>query len=491
MKTTFKYFLAVAVAIAAFSCHKPTAEMIEANKKMAKASSSKTAVTCPATVLSGTYTSPLTLTTGNSYLLRGNVVIDGTSITIQPGVVVYGEKSTNGALIVLPDATISAAGQANNPIVFTSDQEPCEREAGDWAGVFLLGAAPNNQSNALNIVINGSTYTAGGSTATHNTGTLTYAQIHFASNGGGSGSDRLSESALVLASLGSSTTVNHIQVTEPKLDGVSIFGGTIQVSNLFVHKGMRSDFLMSHGFVGYAKLLFGHKDDQVTTTTTNYGLEVLNDFIGTSNTPLTNPILSNMTYLGGEYCPGGDTDFQDAIYIGQNGSSQIYNSVIAGYNQYALILDGNNVVAKTGSNTLQFSYNSFYNVNTPEYNAQLSPGSTWNSAGGCSLTAAQTMLNWLSGTVPSVTCDEQGNQFSAAISVLGYDQSSICGDKCSSFPSFALNLGTTELEAPNYDGMPAFFTAPAEPDYRGAFGSTSWITSGWVNFCAKCTDYCL
>lgn len=490
MKTTFKYFLAVAVAIAAFSCHKPTAEMIETNKKIAKASSSKTAVTCPATVLSGTYTSPLTLTTGNSYLLRGNVVIDGTSITIQPGVVVYGEKSTNGALIVLPDATISAAGQANNPIVFTSDQEPCEREAGDWAGVFLLGAAPNNQSNALNIVINGSTYTAGGTTSAHNSGTLTYAQIHFAGAGGGSGSDRRSESALVMASLGSATTVNHIQVSETARDGIGIFGGAIQVSNLFVHKAVHSDFLMSYGYVGYGKSLFGFKDNQVATTAPNYGLEVSNFISGSDNSPFTNPILSNMTFLGGEYCPSGDPAFQDAIYIGNNGSAKIYNSVVAGLSRYALVLDGNNVVAKTGTNALEFSYNSFYNVaGSPEFNYSVT--SNWNLAGGCSLTAAQTMVNWLSGTVPSVTCDEQGNQFSAAISVLGYDQSSACGDKCTTFPNFALNLGTTELEAPNYDGMPAFFTAPTEPEYRGAFGSTSWITSGWVNFCAACTDYCL
>lgn len=491
MKTTLNYFLAVAIAIVSFSCHKPAGETLVANNKMGKASTNKLAVTCPATVLSGTYTSPLTLTTGNSYLLRGNVVIDGTSITIQPGVVIYGEKSTNGALIVLPDATISAAGQVNNPIVFTSDQDPCERVAGDWAGVFILGAAPNNQSNALNILINGTTYTAGGSTATHNSGTLTYAQIHFAGAGGGSGSDRRSESALVMASLGSATTVNHIQVSETARDGIGIFGGAIQVSNLFVHKAVHSDFLMSYGYAGYGKFLFGFKDDQVATTTPNYGLEISNFISGSDNSPFTNPTLSNMTFFGGAYCPNGDNGFQDGIYIRDNGAAKIYNSVIAGLNRYALVLDGNNVVAKTGTNALEFSYNSFYNVNTPEYNAQLSPGSTWNSAGGCSLTAAQTMLNWLSGTVPSVTCDEQGNQFSAAISVLGYDQSSACGDKCSSFPNFALNLGTTELEAPNFDGMPAFFTSPAEPDYRGAFGSTSWITSGWVNFCANCTDYCL
>ena len=73
--------------------------------------------------LSGKINSDRTLTTGNTYTLRGIVyVVDGAKLTIEPGVTIQGEKSSRGALVVTRGTQIIANGALDKPVVFTSDQ---------------------------------------------------------------------------------------------------------------------------------------------------------------------------------------------------------------------------------------------------------------------------------------------------------------------------------------------------------------------------------
>lgn len=437
---------------------------------------------CTPIPLSGVYTSPLNLTSGNTYLLQGNVVIDGTTITIDDGVTIFGEKATNGALIVLPDASINASGTSTSPIIFTSDQVPGvgNRAPGDWAGVYLLGAAPNNASSALNILINGTTYTAGGATPAGSIGTFQYVQIHFAGGGGGMGSDRLSESSLIIASAGSSSVIDHVQVTESARDGVGVWGGSANLRNVINYKVKRTDYMFSYGYTGTGQFLGGHKAGAIANTTNAeaFGIDISNDFGGSGNTPLTNPSLSNVSLLGGDLCEG-DVDFEDAIVVKLNGNSAIRNSVISSYSQNALLLSGADVIGKTPS-SLTFSYNSFHQItNSPQYS--FTPATpSWSSQGGC----GSSMTQWMTGN-GTPGCSEFDNQFT--VSTLGYNTNSLCS-ACPFTPDFALNTGTTTLDDPNFeDWSSGAFTVVA---YRGAFGSADW-TLGWTDFCALDTEYCV
>ena len=86
-----------------------------------------------------------TLTYPNTYTLKGFVYVpDGVTLTIEPGVVIKGDKATQGTLIVERGGKIMAQGTADRPIVFTSSQAPGQRKPGDWGGIILLGKAPNN-----------------------------------------------------------------------------------------------------------------------------------------------------------------------------------------------------------------------------------------------------------------------------------------------------------------------------------------------------------
>ncbi|MNX63805.1 hypothetical protein D3C86_948140 [compost metagenome] len=482
------FMMAIAGLMVISSCQKPLENNPFANDKLSnELGATNVTVTCPPTVLSGTITTNTTLTTGSSYLLSGNVVIDGATLTIQPGVVIMGEKSTNGALIIKPNAQISAVGTVTNPIVFTSDQAAGSRAAGDWFGVAILGNAPNNRSNSFNLTINGTSFSAGGSSIASSAGSFEYVQIHYAGAGGGTGSDVLTESALVLASIGNGMTVKNLQITNSLKDGLGIWGGEVGIKQLFTHRIQRSDYKASQGFRGNVQSILAFKDNITTPSSPIYpSLEISNQLIGTTSTRFTYPTISNATLLGGNFCESSDPDYKDAIMIKQDGNARIYNSVIEGFGQYALYLDGNNVVANTKATTdqLQFSYNSIVSSATTPYGRNIT--SSWASL-GCFNLSTDDMQQWLtSGPLPS--CRESGNQINGGIDI-GYYNSSLCGNKCSTFPNLYVNTGTTDLDAPDYSMLSGFFD---QPDYRGALQSSmdTWLVDTWIDFCQSTRNYC-
>ena len=100
-----------------------------------------TTITIPA----GDITTNTTWSAGNVYLLNGWVYVKaGTTLTIEPGTIIRGDKVNKGALIIEKGATINANGTASNPIVFTSNQAAGSRDYGDWGGVIILGNAVIN-----------------------------------------------------------------------------------------------------------------------------------------------------------------------------------------------------------------------------------------------------------------------------------------------------------------------------------------------------------
>ncbi|WP_313262943.1 hypothetical protein, partial [Sphingobacterium multivorum] len=393
MAAAVMVFIAV---VAVLSCNKQKqndyGDMNETAGKKAKAVS----VSCPPIVLSGTISTPTTLLAGNAYLLRGNVVVNNTTLTIQPGVVIQGEKATNGALIVLPNASINATGTSTNPIIFTSNQNPGSRAAGDWAGVYLLGNAPNNQGNALAIQINGASFTAGGSSAASSVGTFKYVQIHFAGKGGGSGSDRRSESSLVLASLGSASTLDHIQISNSGLDGIGVLGGSVNLKNILSMNTKRSDFVMSYGYIGRSQYLSGIKQNTLSPLSLANGMEIQNVLLGepANAIPRTYPVVSNTTLMGGNYCGQGNGNIQDGVFFAANGSAKIYNSVITAFNRHGLNLS-NDVIANTttGGFQLKFSYNSLRNLSAAT-DFRTITNTDWVTNSGC----GASMVSWIAGS---------------------------------------------------------------------------------------------
>ena len=130
-------------------------------------------------VVQGVIIEDQTLTADNEYLLRGAVKVqDGVTLTIEPGVTIYGESSTNGTLIIAQGAKIVADGTADAPIIMTSDAEIGSRSRGQWGGLIINGRAPTNHE--VDAYGEGNTGAFGGDNPNDNSGVLRYVRVEYA-----------------------------------------------------------------------------------------------------------------------------------------------------------------------------------------------------------------------------------------------------------------------------------------------------------------------
>ena len=74
------------------------------------------------------------------YVMKGWLYItDGSSLEIEAGTVIKGDKATKAAIIAEPGGKLIARGRQDAPIVFTSNEPVGSRKPGDWGGIILCG----------------------------------------------------------------------------------------------------------------------------------------------------------------------------------------------------------------------------------------------------------------------------------------------------------------------------------------------------------------
>ena len=180
-------------------------------------------------------------------------VEDGATLTIEPGTIIKGEKSSKGSLIVKRGGKIIANGTVDKPIVFTSNQAKGSRAAGDWGGLVLLGKAPVNKTPA---VIEGENLTQfGGTDAADNSGSLKYVRIEFA----GIAFETDKEiNGLTFGGVGSGTTIDYVQVSHSGDDSYEWFGGTVNAKHLIAFRGLDDDFDTDNRFQRQSSVWLDH-----------------------------------------------------------------------------------------------------------------------------------------------------------------------------------------------------------------------------------------
>ncbi|GJQ22057.1 MAG: hypothetical protein HBSIN02_24120 [Bacteroidia bacterium] len=306
-------------------------------------------------VLEGTITADQTLTSNKKYLLRGFVNVNPpATLTIEPGTVIFGEKSSKGTLIINRGAKINASGTSNAPIVFTSELPAGSRAPGDWGGIIIAGNASINVPGGTATLEGGTGTVYGGGASPNdadNSGILRYVRIEFP------GIAFLPDNeinGLTLGGVGSGTTLEYIQVSYSGDDSFEWFGGTVNARYLISFRGVDDDFDTDFGFSGKVQFAFGLRDPQVADISGSNGFESDNDGTGTTNTPRTSPLFSNVTLVG----PMADTsaavnaNYRRGAHLRRSTLTSIYNSIIMGW-PTGLLLDGANVVDACTTDVLQ------------------------------------------------------------------------------------------------------------------------------------------
>lgn len=200
--------------------------------------------------LSGQITNDMTLTTDKIWVLGGRVtVVNGVTLTIEPGTIIKGEVGVGAnasALIIARGAKLMALGTVQNPIVFTTIAD--EIGVGEfispnldptlnglWGGLIICGNAPIS-ADAPTVQIEGIPASDqnglyGGNDPYDNSGILRYISIRHGGANIGAGNEI---NGLTLGGVGNSTIVENIEVVANQDDGIEFFGGTVNVYNTVV-----------------------------------------------------------------------------------------------------------------------------------------------------------------------------------------------------------------------------------------------------------------
>lgn len=187
---------------------------------------------------------------GNVYVLGGRIaVLNGATLTIEPGVIVKGQAGTGPnatALVIARGGKLMAEGTSTEPIIFTSlidEIEPGQVESPNldpdlnslWGGVIVLGRAPIS-ADAEAVQIEGippsdQNGLYGGTIAGDNSGVIRYVSIRHGGANIGEGNEI---NGLTLGGVGSGTVIENIEIVSNQDDGIEWFGGTVNVSNVIV-----------------------------------------------------------------------------------------------------------------------------------------------------------------------------------------------------------------------------------------------------------------
>ena len=237
--------------------------------------------------------------------------------------------------------------------MFTSEQEPGNRKPGDWGGIILCGKAKNNQGEQQ--IEGGPRTKHGGNDDADNSGALEYVRIEFA----GYPFQKDKEiNGLTFGSVGSGTTIDHVQVSYSNDDSFEWFGGAVNCKYLIAYKGWDDDFDTDNGFSGKVQYGLSVRDSRIADASLSNGFESDNCADGADVDPHTTATFSNITFVGPmldanfqnttDYITGGNLNpnngsalgkFQSAMQIRRSSRLQVYNSVALGF-PVGIIVDG-------------------------------------------------------------------------------------------------------------------------------------------------------
>ena len=405
----------------------------------------------------GDITANVTWTANNKYILKGFVYVkDGAVVTIEPGTIIKGEKSSKGTLIVERGAQLLAVGTAQKPIVFTSNEAAGSRAYGDWGGIIICGRAPINLPGGVGTVEGGTNALYGGTNPADNSGKLQYVRIEFC---GIAFQPNQEINGLTLGGVGSGTEISYVQISYSGDDSFEFFGGSVNAKNIVAFRGWDDDFDSDNGHSGKIQFAVALRDKDIADQSGSNGFESDNDASGTTASPITKTIFSNVSVFGPLETSSTTvhTQFKRAAHLRRNTQTCIYNSVIAGF-PTGLFIDGSLSETNAAASDLQFRNNVIAGCTDPVL-----------------ASASFDILAWFD--TPG-----WGN------SILANSSDIQCGYPFNlTNPVFVPQASSPLLTGADFtnSNLQGFFNAVT---YKGAFGSTDW-TDEWCNFDPQNTAY--
>ncbi len=420
--------------------------------------------------LQGTIASDRTLDPNKNYFLKGQVYVkNNATLTIPAGITVYAQvnntMTTKSVLVITQGSKIYINGTATSPVVFTS--AAAVKTPGDWGALILLGRAPTNTGtgNAPGLPVSADTQ-FGGNVAADNSGSITYLRLEYT---GGINPPQEDEwaldksSGLLLASVGSGTKIDNVMVKYSNDDSFQFVGGTVNATHLISFNSGDDDFDFDHGYEGNLQFLIGYRTHASSQALRANGVESYNDSVPTTNTPLTRPVISNMSIIGPQETPILKTNLNQGVYMRKGTRLAIRNSIISDYPEGAFM-----VCPRTRPVILA--------NNNAEFRSNLVQTDT--------LARAFTFDHGLTTSLPDpdLAAFETNSVNNNVILTLASDFK-LTGIYGTTAPDLTLASGSPAASGSDFTGTDfssSFFT---QVSYRGAMGTGNWAAqSNWADW---------
>lgn len=424
-----------------------------------------------------------TWTADKIYLLKGFVyVTDGATLTIEPGTIIKGDKASKATLIITRGSKINAEGTATKPIVFTSAVAAGGRREGDWGGLILLGKGLVNQG--ANVPIEGGlTPTVagqeqkyiqyGGTDNADNSGILKYVRVEYA---GIPFSVDNEINGITFGGVGSGTTIDYVQVYRSGDDAFEWFGGAVNAKHLIASGTWDDDFDTDFGYSGKIQFAVAQRYPLIADQSGSNGFESDNNAAGTTATPKTSAIFSNITVVGPLSAANTKINgfFQHAAQIRRNSSISTFNSIFTGFPDGIYIDDSTGSLTSTNytSGSLSFENNLIYGITGQDIKGTTPASKLLFEAG---LRSNNTFVagTWAGALLNSPY--KYSSDIAAAASAGRPDFTLVAGSAAATGAAFTNTKIATDT----------FFD---KVTYKGAFGATDW-TTGWANFDPQVLPY--
>ncbi len=306
-----------------------------------------------------------TLSKRNTYLLNGIVYVTNNAVlTIEAGTVIRGDFTSCGTLVITKGSKIIANGTETDPVIFTSNKSAGERKPGDWGGIIVLGNAEINKLGGVAAIewgIDNKYAVYGGNDDNDNSGSLKYVRIEYPGN-------KISKdqelNGLTLAGVGKSTTVENIQISYSNDDSFEMFGGTVNLKNIFSYRCTDDDFDFNLGYNGRVQFAIAYRHPLIGDFSGSRCIEA-DSYSGSKSTmdpnkKFSNISVSNLTLVMADNInTSSSVAFcKEAIYVGKDCNVSLYNSVISGFKTGILFKD-ENLKEKAIKNEVKISNNVF------------------------------------------------------------------------------------------------------------------------------------
>ena len=175
----------------------------------------------------------------SNYRVVGQLrVLQGATLTIAPGVVIFEDEPSVGTIIVRRGGKINAVGTACDPIIVTTTVPPGSNRSGQCGGIYLLGRGRMNPTNTCagdSVAAEGGTVGHfGGNDDNDGSGILRYVRVEYA---GKERSPNNELNAFTFCGVGDRTKGDYLQAFAGDDDGFEWFGGKMDSKYLIAVDG--------------------------------------------------------------------------------------------------------------------------------------------------------------------------------------------------------------------------------------------------------------